>query len=61
VWWHRASVGSSNTASSFAAIRAAGTPPRVRDTIIGMNQEHLSREVSTVYEDAEDAGLLRRR
>ena len=58
VWWHRGERRIVEYGSSFAAIRAAGTRRAIRDTIIGMNQEHLSRDVSTVYEDAEDAGLV---
>ena len=58
VWWHRGERRIVEYGSSFAAIRAAGTRRSIRDTIIGMNQEHLSRDVSTVYEDAEDAGLV---
>jgi hypothetical protein len=58
VWWKRDERRIVEYGSSFGAIRAAGTRRAIRDTIIGMNQEHLSRDVSTVYEDAEDAGLV---
>ena len=39
-------------------MRAAGTRRSLRDTIVGLNQEHLSKDVETVYEAAEDAGLV---
>jgi hypothetical protein len=58
VWWHRGEQRIVEYGSSFAAIRAAGTRRSIRDTIVGMNQEHLSRGVTTIYEDAEDAGLV---
>jgi predicted AlkP superfamily pyrophosphatase or phosphodiesterase len=58
VWWHRGERRIVEYGSSFAAIRAAGTRRSIRDTIVGMNQEHLSRDVTTIYEDAEDAGLV---
>jgi predicted AlkP superfamily pyrophosphatase or phosphodiesterase len=58
VWWHRGEQRIVEYGSSFGAIRAAGTRRSIRDTIVGMNQEHLSRGVSTLYEDAEDAGLV---
>jgi hypothetical protein len=58
VWWHRGEQRIVEYGSSFAAIRAAGTRRSIRDTIVGMNQEHLSRDVTTIYEDAEDAGLV---
>jgi predicted AlkP superfamily pyrophosphatase or phosphodiesterase len=58
VWWHRGEQRIVEYGSSFAAIRAAGTRRSIRDSIIGMNQEHLARDVTTIYEDAEDAGLV---
>ncbi len=58
VWWHRGERRIVEYGSSFAAIRAAGTRRAIRDTIIGMNQEHLSPAATTLYEAAEDAGLV---
>jgi len=57
VWWHRGEQRIVEYGSSFAAIRAAGTRRSIRDTIVGMNSEHLSPSASTLYEVAEDAGL----
>jgi hypothetical protein len=57
VWWHRGEQRIVEYGSSFGAIRAAGTRRSIRDTIVGMNGEHLSSSARTLYEDAEDAGL----
>jgi hypothetical protein len=57
VWWHRGERRLVEYGSSFAAIRAAGTRRSIRDTIVGMNGEHLSKDVTTLYEAAETAGL----
>jgi predicted AlkP superfamily pyrophosphatase or phosphodiesterase len=58
VWWNRESRRIVEYGSSFGAIRAAGTRRSLRDTIVGMNQEHLSRDAETIYEAAEREGLV---
>jgi predicted AlkP superfamily pyrophosphatase or phosphodiesterase len=57
VWWHRQEQRIVEYGSSFGAIRAAGTRRSIRDTIVGMNRDHLSKEAETVYEAGERAGL----
>jgi predicted AlkP superfamily pyrophosphatase or phosphodiesterase len=58
VWWHRQEERIVEYGSSFGAIRAAGTRRSIRDTIVGMNRDHLSKEAETVYEAGERAGLV---
>jgi len=58
VWWHRRERRIVEYGSSFAALRAAGMTQAITDTIYNMNQHHLSRDVSTVYEAVDDAGLV---
>jgi len=53
VWWHRQERRIVEYGSSFGAIRAAGTRRSIRDTIVGMNRDHLSKDAETVYEAAE--------
>jgi len=57
VWWHRGEKRIVEYGSSFGAIRAAGTRRSIRDTIVGMNRDHLSKDAETVYEAADRAGL----
>jgi len=57
VWWHRSERRIIEYGSSFAALRAAGMAQSIADTIYNMNQQHLSRDVSTVYESLEREGL----
>jgi predicted AlkP superfamily pyrophosphatase or phosphodiesterase len=57
VWWHRGEHRLVEYGSSFAALRRAGTRRSIQDAIFRMNAEHLSRDVTTLYEAAEDAGL----
>ena len=57
VWWHRQEQRIVEYGSSFGAIRAAGTRRSIRDTIVGMNRDHLSKDAETIYEAAERAGL----
>jgi predicted AlkP superfamily pyrophosphatase or phosphodiesterase len=57
VWWHREERRIVEYGSSFGAIRAAGTRRSIRDTIVGMNRDHLSKEAETMYEAAERTGL----
>jgi hypothetical protein len=58
VWWHRGERRIVEYGSSFGAIRAAGTRRSIRDAIYSMNQEHLSPDVTTLFEDGDDAGLV---
>jgi predicted AlkP superfamily pyrophosphatase or phosphodiesterase len=58
VWWHREEKRVVEYGSSFAALRAAGMAQSIADTIYNMNQQHLSRDVRTVYESLDDAGLV---
>jgi predicted AlkP superfamily pyrophosphatase or phosphodiesterase len=57
VWWHRGEQRLVEYGSSFGAVRAAGLTRSLRDTIVDLNAQHLSRDVTTVYETLEDAGL----
>jgi hypothetical protein len=57
-WYHRGEERLVEYGSSFGAIRAAGTRRAIRDAIVEMNAEHLSREAVTVYEALEDQGLV---
>ena len=57
VWWNRQERRIVEYGSSFGAIRAAGTRRSIRDTIVGMNRDHLSKDAETIYEAAESAGL----
>ena len=57
VWWNRQERRIVEYGSSFGAIRAAGTRRSIRDTIVGMNRDHLSKDVETIYEAAERTGL----
>jgi len=57
VWWHRAERRIIEYGSSFAALRAAGMAQSITDTIYNMNQQHLSTDVSTMYESLESQGL----
>ena len=58
VWYHREERRLVEYGSSFAAIRAAGFGRSVRDTILHMNERHLGKRAVTVFEAAEDAGLV---
>ena len=57
VWWHRGERRIVEYGSSFGAARAAGIGRTLRDTLVGMNAEHLSRDATTVFEALADAGL----
>jgi hypothetical protein len=57
VWYDRERERIVEYGSSFAAIRAVGTGRAVRDTVIAMNRDHLSRDTPTIYETLEGAGL----
>jgi hypothetical protein len=58
VWWDRRERRIVEYGSSFAALRAAGLSQSLIDTIFNMNERHLSKEATTVYEALEDAGLV---
>jgi predicted AlkP superfamily pyrophosphatase or phosphodiesterase len=58
VWWHRGERRIIEYGSSFAALRAAGMAQSITDTIYNMNQQHLSRDATTVYEALESDGLV---
>jgi len=55
-WWNREEKRIVEYGSSFAALRKAGFTQGVVDTIVNMNERHLSRDATTVYEALEDAG-----
>jgi hypothetical protein len=57
VWWHRGERRLVEYGSSFGAARAAGLGRTLRDTLVGMNGEHLGRDAVTVFEALADAGL----
>jgi hypothetical protein len=57
VWWHRGEQRIVEYGSSFGALRVAGLARALRDTIVDLNAQHLSRDVETLYETLEDAGL----
>jgi hypothetical protein len=58
VWYDRDRRRLVEYGSSFAALRAAGVSRAILDTILWMNQRHLSPDAVTVYEALEDAGLV---
>jgi hypothetical protein len=58
VWYHRGDGRLVEYGSSFGAIVAAGFSRSLRDTILNMNARHLGRGATTVFEAAEDAGLV---
>ncbi len=58
VWYHREQRRLIEYGSSFGAIMAAGTRRSILDTIFELNESHLSREVLTIYESLDDAGLV---
>ncbi|HEY3920549.1 MAG TPA: nucleotide pyrophosphatase/phosphodiesterase family protein [Gaiellaceae bacterium] len=57
VWWNRADERLVEYGSSFGALVAAGLARGIRDTIVNLNERHLSTSAETVYELLEDAGL----
>lgn len=57
VWYDREHGRIVEYGSSFAAIRAVGSRRAVRDAVITMNRDHLSRETPTIFETLEGAGL----
>jgi hypothetical protein len=57
VWWNRTEERLVEYGSSFAALRASGLVQGLRDTVVNLNERHLSRSAETVYEALEGAGL----
>jgi len=57
VWWNRDEQRFVEYGSSFAALRAAGLARGIRDTIVNLNERHLSKQAETIYEALEDDGL----
>lgn len=56
-WYHRGEGRYVEYGSSFEATRAFGVVRSLYDTVYNMNMAHLSRDVLTVFEHLEDAGL----
>ena len=50
VWWHRGERRLVEYGSSFGAARAAGLGRTLRDTLVGMNAEHLGTRAVTLFE-----------
>jgi hypothetical protein len=57
VWWNRDEQRLIEYGSSFGAMRAVGIAQGLRDTVVNLNEKHLSREAQTIYEALEDTGL----
>jgi predicted AlkP superfamily pyrophosphatase or phosphodiesterase len=57
-WWNREEKRIVEYGSSFAALRKAGFSQAVVDAIVNMNERHLARDATTVYEALEDAGFV---
>jgi hypothetical protein len=58
VWWKRDERRLVEYGSSFGAVRSAGMRRSLRDTVVGMNQEHLAKDVETIYEAVDGAGKV---
>jgi len=58
VWWHRGERRIVEYGSSFGAARAAGLTRTLRDTLVGMNSDHLGKNATTVFEALADAGKV---
>ena len=56
-WYHRGERRYVEYGSSFEASRQFGLLRSLQDTVYNMNMSHLSREVKTVFEHVQDAGL----
>jgi len=56
-WYHRAERRYVEYGSSFQATRAFGIVRSLTDTIYNMNLSHLARDVPTVFETLDDAGV----
>lgn len=56
-WYHRDEGRYVEYGSSFSASRQFGVLRSLTDTVYRMNAEHLSRDVETVFESLDDAGV----
>jgi predicted AlkP superfamily pyrophosphatase or phosphodiesterase len=56
-WYHREEARYVEYGSSFSASRQFGVLRSLTDTVYRMNAEHLSRDVDTVFESLDDAGV----
>jgi Type I phosphodiesterase / nucleotide pyrophosphatase len=56
-WYHRGEGRYVEYGTSFRASQAFGIKQSLTDTIYNMNLEHLSRDVLTVFERLDDAGV----
>jgi predicted AlkP superfamily pyrophosphatase or phosphodiesterase len=57
VWWNREEERVVEYGSSFRAMRAAGFAQGLRDTVVNLNEKHLSKRAETIFEALEDTGL----
>src|SRR3954452_6385849 len=56
-WYHRGEGRYIEYGTSFRASQAFGIKQSLTDTIYNMNLEHLSKDVATVFERLDDAGV----
>jgi Type I phosphodiesterase / nucleotide pyrophosphatase len=56
-WYHRGEARYIEYGTSFRASQAFGIKQSLTDTIYNMNLEHLSKDVLTVFERLDDAGV----
>ena len=56
-WYHREEERYVEYGSSFSASRQFGVVRSLTDTVYRMNDEHLSKEIETVFESLDDAEL----
>jgi Type I phosphodiesterase / nucleotide pyrophosphatase len=56
-WYHREEERYVEYGSSFSASRQFGVVRSMTDTVYRMNDEHLSKDVETVYESLDDADV----
>src|ERR1700755_622346 len=56
-WWKRDERRYVEYGSSFRAARKLGIARQLTDTVYNLNGSHLSRDVETVYESLDDAGV----
>src|SRR5580704_11976780 len=54
-WYHREEQRYVEYGSSFSASRQFGVVRSLTDTVYRMNDEHLSKEIETVFESLDDA------
>ncbi len=56
-WYHREEARYVEYGSSFSASRQFGVVRSMTDTVYRMNDEHLSKEIETVFESLDDADV----